>query len=559
MRLLRRNDIRSKLAFALWGTALIGLIVAGAAAALFQRVTLEQRARQIMEPYAQLVSVGTDSAVAFQDPVRAQEVLDTLRANPQILDAQIYLDDGQLLASFSRAERATRSPSLTRPDGMHIGDDSADLLQTLPRGGRLHISMGLRQLNAQTHQLMAAFAACVLALLVLTLVSLTVLGRTIVRPIAALTEAAELVRTRGDYGRLVLSDTDELARLGRSFNAMTEAIEEREDELRRLTDFQRAILENAAYGIISTAPDGTVTSFNPAAERLLGYTADAIVGKETPEKWHDVQEIAQHAAQVSDELGEAVSPGFDVFTARPRHNRPEEGEWTFVRKDGTRIPVNLSVTALRDNSGVVTGFVGLSYDLTARKRAEDEIRKLNQGLEERVADRTAQLEAVNKELEAFSYSVSHDLRAPLRHIDGFLCLLRKSGAATLDEKSRHYLDTISDAAKRMGMLIDDLLAFSRCGRAEMAAVEVDLGVLVQETVRRLGARDARPGHPLAHRRAARGHRGSRHVAHRARESPLECREVHTTARRRRKSKSVACPVWNRSRPSSSATTAPAST
>jgi light-regulated signal transduction histidine kinase (bacteriophytochrome) len=102
-----------------------------------------------------------------------------------------------------------------------------------------------------------------------------------------------------------------------------------------------------------------------------------------------------------------------------------------------------------------------------------------------VADRTSQLEAANKELEAFAYSVSHDLRAPLRHIDGFLELLQESLMAKLDDKSQHYMDTISDAAKHMGQLIDDLLSFSRMGRQEIYAGQVDLAILVQDIIQEL--------------------------------------------------------------------------
>ncbi|MBA4374350.1 MAG: hybrid sensor histidine kinase/response regulator, partial [Thermodesulfovibrio sp.] len=124
-----------------------------------------------------------------------------------------------------------------------------------------------------------------------------------------------------------------------AFNTMMGVIQERADDLQRLTFFQRTILENAAYCIISTTPEGIVTSFNPAAERLLGYTAGEVVGKQTPAYWHDPEEVTHHALRLSGELDETITPGFEVFAARARRNLPEENEWTFIRKDGTRVPV----------------------------------------------------------------------------------------------------------------------------------------------------------------------------------------------------------------------------
>jgi len=381
MSLLQRRDIRGRLALTLWGAILLALVIAGAGLALYQSLTLEQRARQIMEPYAQLVAVGTDTAVAFEDPVRAQEILETLRANPQIQEAAIYLNDGRLLARFSRTGSVEHPAPPSERTGIHFDNDTAELVERLPRGAHLHIRMGLEQLSAQTHQALWIFGTGVLVMLSVTLVQLAVLRRTIVRPIASLTETVEGVRADANFGRRIpLSNTDELARLGRGFNDMLAAIHARQDELHRLSDFQRTILDNAAYGIVSATSDGIVTSFNPAAQRLLGYAADEVVGKATPLLWHDPVEVEQRAARLSEELGEAIPPGFEVFAAHARRNLPEESEWTFIRKDGRRIPGHLSVTALRGENGEITGLVGLSYDLTERKHVEEAMRRLNREL-----------------------------------------------------------------------------------------------------------------------------------------------------------------------------------
>lgn len=158
-------------------------------------------------------------------------------------------------------------------------------------------------------------------------------------------------------------------------------------------------------------------------------------------------------------------------------------EYTLHRKDtGETWVGSYSFAPIRDASGEITGAVVTSRDITEIKLAEENIRRLNAELEERVTERTAQLEYANRELEAFSYSVSHDLRAPLRHINGYVELLNDRFKDNLPEKGLHYLKTITDVSKQMGTLIDDLLQFSRTGRQEMKKIRVDMNQLVAELI-----------------------------------------------------------------------------
>jgi light-regulated signal transduction histidine kinase (bacteriophytochrome) len=172
--------------------------------------------------------------------------------------------------------------------------------------------------------------------------------------------------------------------------------------------------------------------------------------------------------------------------AQIKRNRRNQGikeqyEIKFRRKDGTAIYTLISATPLSDNHGNPIGSLAMLADITERKRAEEAVHTLNMELEQRVIERTAQLQTANKELEAFSYSISHDLRAPLRSIDGFSQALLEDCADQLNSEGQSYLHRVRAAAQRMAELIDDMLKLSQITRADLKREPVDLKQL-SETV-----------------------------------------------------------------------------
>jgi light-regulated signal transduction histidine kinase (bacteriophytochrome) len=155
-----------------------------------------------------------------------------------------------------------------------------------------------------------------------------------------------------------------------------------------------------------------------------------------------------------------------------------EGELEKNKADGTHVVVASRWSLRRDQQELPVAILETNNDITERKRREEEIQGLNQEL----AKRSVELESINKELEAFAYSISHDLRAPLRHMASYAELLKKKVSSVVDEKSNHYMAMILDSAKRMGNLIDDLLAFSRIGRSERQNTRFNLSQLVKEAL-----------------------------------------------------------------------------
>jgi PAS domain S-box-containing protein len=225
---------------------------------------------------------------------------------------------------------------------------------------------------------------------------------------------------------------------------------------------QQASLLNLTHDTIFVRDmNDVITYWNRGAEELYGWPAVEAVGKSSRDLLRTV--LPKPSADISAEF---------LQTGR------WEGEVRHVKADGSEVMVSSRWSLRRDDQNRPAAMLETNNDITDRKRREEQIRGLNQEL----SKRSMALEASNKELEAFAYSVSHDLRAPLRHMVGFAELLQKSSSSRLDDKGQRYMRIILDSAKRMGTLIDDLLAFSRIGRTETQKAPVNLDLLVKEAL-----------------------------------------------------------------------------
>jgi PAS domain S-box-containing protein len=245
-----------------------------------------------------------------------------------------------------------------------------------------------------------------------------------------------------------------------------------EQRLRASETHFRAFFEEASVGMATTSPSKGWLEVNDALCGMLGYSRDELAELTWAELTHP------------DDLG------LDVTQFERMVRGQIDGcalDKRFVRKDGGIIHTHLVVHAVRDADGGVAYFAAVLEDVSERVRAEEQSRRFSAELEHRVEQRTAELLAANRELEAYAYSISHDLRAPLRALDGFSQILLADHLEALDEEGRGHLRRIRASAQRMGQLIDALLLLSRLSRRDLVIEDVDLSGLAESVVARMRA------------------------------------------------------------------------
>lgn len=291
-------------------------------------------------------------------------------------------------------------------------------------------------------------------------------SRKLSRPIERLVEDVNII-AEGDLNHAVRPAPGfELSNLSGSIQVMVDRLKAQIRQCETSEERFMELVQLLPQGVFETDLNGNVTFANPIAFEVFGYD---------PEDFENGINIFDILAPAGQMLAR------ERFREILAGKRSQGSEYTGIRKDGSMFPI-MVYTAARKEEGAVTGMRGTIVDISHLKKVEEEIRKLNAELEDRVAQRTSELEYATREMEAFTYSVSHDLRGPLRAIDGFSHIISESASTGLDERELHCIDVIRQNVVLMDSLIDGLLALSRMGRQELKRERISPEPLVREVV-----------------------------------------------------------------------------
>lgn len=426
---------------------------------LYEFVTFRTATVRLLTTLGEILATNSTAALAFQNQDDAREILSALKAEKHIVAAALYDRDGKLFSRYPEDFPADELPASPGPPGFSFAGVHVAGFQPVVQKE----SVGTLYLKLETATLLHEWlwgsfriALAVMALILLVAYALSrVLQRQISQPILALAETARAISERRDYSvRAVKLGSDELGLLTDAFNQLLEQIHA-----------QKTALDQHAIVAI-TNPQGEITYVNDKFCAISKYSRAELLGQD-----HRLVNSGYHPRDFIRNLWQTIAQG-----------RVWKGELRNRAKDGSHYWVDTTIVPFLNFAGKPYEYVAIRTDVTERKRVEQEIFVLNHTLEQKVIDRTTELEIANKELEAFSYSVSHDLRAPLRHIDGFAQLLKKRIAEKIDETEARFLGNIINSAKGLGTLIDELLEFSRMGRTEMCETNIDIGKMVSEVV-----------------------------------------------------------------------------
>ncbi len=516
---LQNLPIRRKLILIIVLTSAIVMLLARGAFFTYEFLTFRRAIVRHLSTLGEIVATNSTAALAFDNEEDAKAILSALKAEPHLVACAIYDRQGRLYVHYPAELSAAGVPVVPGADGYQFANSYLVGFQPIVQKDRrlgtlfLKLDTGVIIREWLTVSLQIGLIVLAVALLVAYLLSRS-LQKQVSQPILTLAETARVISERRDYSvRAVKLGEDELGYLTEAFNQMLTEIEKLNQDLeRRVIDRttqleaanvklsrSRAVFKNIFESLpgsylVLTPELEIVTASDAYLTGTMTKRAD-LVGRDFFEVFPDnpddldangTSNLRASLDRVRKTAMVDIMP-IQKYDIRRPDGRFEERYWSPV--NSPLLGVDRQVEYLIHRVEDVTEFVR-QKSIQASDPAE--LRNRMQQMEaevfqssQKVLATNQQLRAANAELEAFSYSVSHDLRAPLRHIDGFAGLLAKSDGANLSEKGHRHLSHISDSAKQMGALVDDLLVFSRMGRTEMNLAPVNLQQLVGETIQTL--------------------------------------------------------------------------
>lgn len=463
----RQTSIQRKLSSAILLTSITALLLTGAGFVSYELVIFSRWLETYVSTMGELIADNSSSALEFDDVQSAEGTLATLAVERHIRAAALYKTN-QLFAYWPKNASRAAFPAVPGNDKFTYVGNSLDVVVPVVAAGQQVGTLYVRSDMGARRERMGPYAAIVSTVLgvsiLVALLLAKLLQRGISRPLLALADTAKLISTRRDYSvRAIKFSNDEVGALTDAFNHMLTQIQERDAALRHNEERFRQ-LANAVPAFVWTCDAGGAAIYlNEPWYEYTGRTPADSLGF----RWTQVLHPDDRETYVRT-FHNAVQRG-TVFEADARFRRfDDEYRWFLSRAH-----------PLRDMQGNITTWFGNSIDIEEKRRAEDKISQMNAALEQRVQERTAQLEASNRELEAFSYSVAHDLRAPLRSIDGFNQALVEDYGKALPPDAQDLIQRARQASQRMSQLIDDLLNLSRVARAELRQQRIHLSEIAQ--------------------------------------------------------------------------------
>ena len=462
----RQTSIKKRVQAVILAASAFVLLVTAAAFVTYEAFEFRARLVRSLSTVAAVIADNSAAPLAFENPVVAEDILDALIAEPDIVAAGLYDDEGKLFAKYPPALHSQLLPARPEKEGHQFRDGALViftpvLLEQKPIG-TLYLQSSLRGLYAQFWLYALIVAGVLLGSLALAFVLSMLLQRRITDPVLALTQAAETVTQRGDYSvRAIKLTEDELGSLTDAFNRMLAETQENQGRLAE----QARLLDLSTDAIIVRDIEDTIVYWNRGAEELYGWMGAEALGRVKHELLQT--ELPESREQIAAKL--------------LRDNR-WAGDLVQTRRDGARIHVSTRWVLDRDAQGRPARVLITENDITARKKAEELMKSEAKRLDVLVEQRTARLQDTIAELEAFSYSISHDMRAPLRAMQGYAKALLSDYSDRLDAAAKHYLDRIFRAANRLDLLVQDVLAYSRVAKGEIELHPVDLERLIDDII-----------------------------------------------------------------------------